>query len=151
MTATDFVHLHVHTQYSLLDGAIRFKDLYDKCHEFGMDTVTITDHGTMFGALEFYETAKKNKLKPIVGCEFYVAPHSRKIKGGKVAGEVLYYHLVLLAMNKKGYQNLLKLASYAQLDGYYYKPRIDKELLRAYSADLIALSACLHGEVAYQV
>ncbi len=151
MTATDFVHLHVHTQYSLLDGAIRFKDLYAKCHEFGMNTVTITDHGAMFGALEFYETARKAKLKPIVGCEFYVAPHSRKIKGGKVAGEVLYYHLVLLAMNKNGYQNLLKLASYAQLDGYYYKPRIDKELLRAHGTDLIALSACLHGEVAYQV
>ncbi len=149
--AANFIHLHLHTQYSLLDGAIRFKDLYAKCQEYGMDTVTITDHGAMFGALEFYVTAKKAGLKPIIGCEFYIAPASRKIKGSKAGGNINYYHLVLLAMNKNGYQNLLKLASFAQLDGFYYKPRIDKELLGKYSDDLIALSACLHGEVPYQI
>lgn len=150
-TPADFVHLHVHTQYSLLDGAIRFKDLYAKCKEFGMDTVTITDHGAMFGALEFYVTAKKAGLKPIIGCEFYIAPTSRKIKGTQAGNDIPYYHLVLLAMNKTGYQNLLKLASKAQLDGFYYKPRIDKELLKANNDGLIALSACLHGEVPYHI
>ena len=149
--AANFVHLHVHTQYSLLDGAIRFNELYAKCQEYGMDTVTITDHGTMFGALEFYVTAKKAGLKPIIGCEFYIAPKSRKLKGSKAGNDIPYYHLVLLAMNKTGYQNLLKLASTAQLDGFYYKPRIDKELLAECSEGLIALSACLHGEVPYQI
>ncbi len=116
-----------------------------------MDTVTITDHGTMYGALEFYVTAKKAGLKPIIGCEFYIAPKSRKIKGAKASNDLPYYHLVLLAMNKNGYQNLLKLASIAQLDGFYYKPRIDKEILAECSDGLIALSACLHGEVPYQL
>jgi DNA polymerase-3 subunit alpha len=147
----NFVHLHVHSQYSMLDGAIRFKDLFAKCKEYGMDTVTITDHGSMYGALEFYMAAKKNGLKPIVGCEFYVAPTSRFTKETKASGLLPYYHLVLLAMNKNGYQNLLKLASIAHLEGFYYKPRIDKEVLRLYSDDLIALTACLHGEVPYKV
>nr|MBF0221910.1 DNA polymerase III subunit alpha [Desulfobulbaceae bacterium] len=147
----DFTHLHVHTQYSMLDGAIRFNDLFDKCKEYGMDTVTITDHGSMYGALEFYVAAKKAKLKPIIGCEFYVAPVSRHIKKAKAGDTLQYYHLVLLAMNKTGYQNLLKLASIAYMEGFYYKPRIDKEVLAQHSEGLIALTACLHGEVPYLV
>ncbi|MDP2105238.1 MAG: PHP domain-containing protein, partial [Desulfobulbaceae bacterium] len=147
----NFTHLHVHSQYSMLDGAIRFKDLFAKCKEFGMDTVTITDHGSMYGALEFYVAAKKAGLKPIIGCEFYVASSSRFSKETKASGTIPYYHLVLLAQNKNGYQNLLKLASIAHMEGFYYKPRIDKEVLREYSNDLIALTACLHGEVPYKV
>ena len=147
----NFVHLHLHTQYSMLDGAIRFKDLFAKSKEYGMDTVTITDHGSMFGALEFYKSAKAAGLKPIIGCEFYIAPKDRFIKESKASGAIPYYHLVLLAMDKKGYQNLLKLASLAQLEGFYYKPRIDKELLRTYNQGLIALSACLHGEIPYLI
>jgi DNA polymerase-3 subunit alpha len=147
----NFVHLHVHTQYSMLDGAIRFKDLFAKCHEYGMDTVTITDHGSMYGALEFYVAAKKAGLKPIIGCEFYIAPDSRHIKKTKTDNSLQYYHLVLLAINKTGYQNLLKLASIAHMEGFYYKPRIDKEVLTKHSDGLIALTACLHGEVPYLV
>ncbi|MBU1709366.1 MAG: DNA polymerase III subunit alpha [Proteobacteria bacterium] len=145
---SDFIHLHVHTQYSLLDGAIRFGDLMAKCKEYGMDTVTLTDHGAMFGALEFYVKAKKEGLKPIIGCEFYIAPKNRFDRNAKNSGTAAY-HIVLLAMNKTGYQNLMKLASLAQLEGFYYKPRIDKEILEKYSDGLIALTACLHGEVAY--
>ena len=147
----DFVHLHCHTQYSMLDGAIRFKDLFGKCKEYGMDTVTITDHGSMFGALEFYVSAKKAGLKPIIGCEFYIAPKDRFKKGSKAAGDIAYYHLVVLAMNNKGYANLMKLASIAQMEGFYYKPRIDKAILKECSEGLIALSACLHGEVPYLI
>lgn len=147
----NFVHLHVHTQYSMLDGAIRFKDLFAKCKEYGMDTVAITDHGSMYGALEFYVTAKKAGLKPIIGCEFYVSPTSRHDKKAKTDNSLQYYHLVLLATCKDGYQNLLKLASIAHMEGFYYKPRIDKEVLIQHSDGLIALTACLHGEVPYLV
>ncbi len=147
----NFVHLHVHTQYSMLDGAIRFKDLFAKCKEYGMDTVTITDHGTMYGALEFYMAARKEGLKPIIGCEFYIAPKDRFTKEAKSSGSLNYYHLLILAMNKTGYQNLMKLASIAQMEGFYYKPRIDKEILAECNEGLIALSACLHGEVPYLV
>ena len=150
-TPANFVHLHVHSQYSMLDGAIRFKDLFAKCKEFGMDTVTITDHGSMYGALEFYMAAKKSGLKPIIGCEFYIAPTNRFTKESKASGLLPYYHLVLLAMNKNGYHNLLRLASIAHMEGFYYKPRIDKEVLKLYSGDLIALTACLHGEVPYKI
>ncbi|MBU0675186.1 MAG: DNA polymerase III subunit alpha [Proteobacteria bacterium] len=142
----DFVHLHVHTHYSLLDGAIRPKDLMAKAKEFGMDTVTITDHGAMYGALEFYNLARKNRLKPIIGCEFYVAPEDRRNKNAKSAGTAAY-HLVLLAMNLQGYRNLMRLASIAQLEGFYYKPRIDMEVLGLFNEGLIALTACLHGTV----
>ncbi len=144
MSAPAFVHLHVHTQYSMLDGAIRLDDLLDRCREYGMEAVAITDHGVMFGALEFYTKARAAGIKPIVGCEFYLAAdgrHSRKRSGGG------NFHLVLLAMDKTGYRNLLKLATIAQLEGFYYKPRIDKEVLRRYSDGIIALTACLHGEV----
>ncbi len=147
---SEFVHLHVHTQYSLLDGAIRFDDLFERSKAYGMDTVTITDHGAMYGALEFYTKAKKAGLKPIVGCEFYVAPESRFKKNARRAGEAAF-HLVLLAMNRTGYQNLMRLASIAQLEGFYYKPRIDKEVLAAHNEGLIAMSACLHGEIPYAI
>ncbi|MEN8134413.1 MAG: DNA polymerase III subunit alpha [Thermodesulfobacteriota bacterium] len=141
----DFVHLHVHTNYSLLDGAIRPNDLMDKAKEFGMDTVSITDHGAMYGALDFYNQAKKAGLKPILGCEFYVTPGSRHTKN---AQSKVLHHLVLLAMDKKGYLNLMHLASIAQLEGFYYKPRLDMEVIEKYNEGLIALTACLGGAVA---
>jgi DNA polymerase-3 subunit alpha len=141
----DFVHLHVHTNYSLLDGAIRLNDLMDKTKEFGMDAVSITDHGAMYGALEFYNKAKKAGLKPILGCEFYVTPGSRHTKN---AQSKTLHHLVLLAMNKTGYLNLMHLASIAQLEGFYYKPRLDLEVIEKYNEGLIALTACLGGAVA---
>ncbi|MEN8141770.1 MAG: DNA polymerase III subunit alpha [Thermodesulfobacteriota bacterium] len=146
----NFTHLHVHTQFSLLDGAIRLKDLFAKCKDYGMESVAITDHGVMFGALEFYVAAKGAGLRPIVGCEFYIAPNSRFEKKAKSAGQAAF-HLVLLAMNRQGYENLLKLSSLAQLEGFHYKPRIDKELLAKYSEGLIALTACLHGEIPYLI
>ncbi|MFV0436134.1 MAG: DNA polymerase III subunit alpha [Desulfopila sp.] len=144
-----FTHLHVHTQYSLLDGAIRLPDLFKKCKEFGMDSVAITDHGAMFGALEFYTKAKKADIKPIVGCELYIAPGDRREKG-QVDGQIAY-HIVLLAMNITGYQNLMKLASIAQHEGFYYKPRIDMETLTEHNEGIIALTACLHGQVPYLI
>ncbi|MFH1215296.1 MAG: DNA polymerase III subunit alpha [Pseudomonadota bacterium] len=146
----NFVHLHVHTQYSLLDGAIRLDDLLAKCKEFGMDTVAITDHGSMYGALEFYVKARKAGIKPIIGCEFYIAPHSRTDKSAKSSGKAAF-HIVLLAMNLVGYKNLLKLASIAQLQGFHYKPRIDKEVMIRHSEGLIAMTACLHGEIPYLI
>ncbi len=145
MKTTDFVHLHVHTQYSLLDGAIRIDALIDRIKELGMNAVAITDHGTMFGVIEFYEKALKQNIKPIIGCECYVAPRTLKDKT-PFDGKNLS-HLVLLAENREGYKNLCKLATIAQLEGFYYKPRIDKEVLKAHSKGLIALSACLHGEI----
>ena len=123
-----FTHLHVHTQYSLLDGAIRIPDLLAKCKEYGMDSVAITDHGAMFGALEFYSKAKKAGIKPIVGCELYIAPGDMREK--KAVDGQIAFHIVLLAMNHTGYQNLMKLASIAQFEGFYYKPRIDMDALR---------------------
>ncbi len=146
MSTSDFIHLHVHTEYSLLDGAIRLDDLIHKAESYGMSAVTMTDHGTMFGALSFYKKVSKAGMRPIIGCEVYVAPKSRFDKNphDKSGGS---YHLVLLARNKKGYQNLCRLATIAQLEGFYYKPRIDKEVLREHSEGLIALSACLHGEI----
>jgi DNA polymerase III subunit alpha len=141
----DFVHLHVHTQYSLLDGAIRIDDLLNRAKEFDMNSVAITDHGTMFGAVDFYEKANKAGIKPIIGCECYLAPRSLKDKTPLDAKGLS--HLVLLAENLEGYKNLCKLVSVAQLEGFYYKPRIDKEILRDHSKGLIALSACLHGKI----
>ncbi|MBW2328235.1 MAG: DNA polymerase III subunit alpha [Deltaproteobacteria bacterium] len=143
-----FVHLHVHTQYSMLDGAIRLNDLIDKSREYGMDAVAITDHGAMHGALEFYTKAKKAGIKPLVGCEFYIAQKSHLIHD-KTAGH--NFHIVLLAMNRTGYQNLMKLASIAQTEGFYYKPRIDQKLLFEHQEGLIALTACLHGEIPWRI
>jgi len=141
-----FVHLHVHTEYSLLDGAIRIDELLSKAKSYGMDAVAITDHGVMYGVIDFYKKAREMGIKPIIGCEVYVAPGSRfekiAVKGSEPA-----YHLVLLAQDKTGYRNLTELVSRAFLEGFYYKPRVDKELLKEYSRGLIALTACLAGEV----
>jgi len=150
-STADFVHLHVHTQYSLLDGAIRINDLLEKCKELGMDAVAVTDHGAMHGALEFYVKAKKAGIKPIIGCEFYIAPQDRKKHAGAKSSGDAAFHIVLLAMDVKGYKNLMKLASIAQLEGFYYKPRIDKETLFAHNEGLIALTACLHGGIPHLI
>ncbi len=148
--SAEFTHLHLHTEYSLLDGAIRIPDLLDKCSEYGMESVAVTDHGVMYGALEFYTKAKKKGIKPIVGCEFYVAPESRLKKKPNDNG-ISAFHLVLLAMNQTGYRNLMKLASIASFEGFYYKPRIDKEVLAANNEGIIALSACLKGEIPWYI
>jgi DNA polymerase III subunit alpha len=144
---SDFVHLHVHSQYSLLDGAIRFEEVFHLAKKYHMGAVALTDHGNMFGAVEFYQKAIQHGIKPIVGCEVYVAPGSRfeKKTGEREEGN---YHLTLLAKNEAGYFNLLKLVSLAHLEGFYYKPRVDKELLNRYHEGIIALSGCLKGEVA---
>ncbi len=141
-----FVHLHVHTEYSLLDGSNKISEYVARVKELGMDSAAITDHGVMYGVIDFYREAKKAGINPILGCEVYVAPGSRfdrEITGG----DDRYYHLVLLAENNKGYANLMKIVSKGFVDGYYYKPRVDKELLREYHEGIIALSACLAGEV----
>lgn len=140
-----FVHLHVHSEFSLLDGASRVKDLPVRAKELGMDAIAITDHGVMFGAIDFYKACKANDVKPIIGCEVYVAPRTRFDKEAGIDNK--YNHLILLAKNNNGYKNLSKLVSLSFLDGYYYKPRVDKELLEKYHEDLICCSACLAGEV----
>jgi DNA polymerase-3 subunit alpha len=140
-----FSHLHVHTQYSILDGAAVIRNLIAKAKQDNMKAVAITDHGNMFGAKEFYNEAKKQGILPILGCEVYVARRSRHEKSDKMDGGG--FHLVLLARNKEGYKNLIKLVSYGWTEGFYYRPRVDKELLRKYKTGLIALSACLHGEI----
>ena len=142
-----FTHLHVHTQYSLLDGASKINELMARTKELGMDSIAITDHGVMHGVIEFYKEAKKAGIKPIIGCEVYVAPGSRFDREVS-KGEERYYHLVLLAENDTGYHNLIKIVSRGYTEGYYYKPRVDKELLMEYHEGIIALSACLAGEVA---
>lgn len=141
----DFVHLHVHSEYSLLDGMSRIKDLPVRAKELGMKAIALTDHGVMYGAVDFYKECKKNDIKPIIGCEVYVAPRSRFEKeAGRDSG---YNHLILLAKNKEGYQNLSKLVSLSFVEGFYYKPRIDLEILEKYSEGLICLSACLAGSL----
>jgi len=139
-----FVPLHLHTEWSLLDGSIRIKDLVPRLLEYGYQGSAITDHGTLFGLVHFYKTLKEVNLKPLLGCEFYLAPGSRFEKNKKNAD---YFHLILIAKNEAGYKNLIKLGSKAYLEGFYYKPRIDKELLKECSEGLIALSACLEGEI----
>ena len=141
-----FVHLHCHSEYSLLDGAIRVEDLVKKAYSLGMPAVAITDHGNLFGAVPFYQAAKKKGVKPIIGCEVYVAPGSMRDKNAS-SGKDTAFHLTLLAADSDGYQNLVKLVSAAHLEGFYYKPRVDKELLATHSKGLIALSGCLKGEV----
>ena len=148
--AANFVHLHVHTQYSLLDGMIRLEELFKKVKEYEMPAIAMTDHGNMFGAIDFYQQALKNGIKPIIGCELYVAPGKRTDKTPSMAGENAR-HLVILVKDKQGYQNLMKLTSLAHIEGFYYRPRVDKELLRQCSAGLIASSACLHGEIASHI
>ena len=143
-----FVHLHCHTQYSLLDGAIKLPDLIEKTKSFGQDTAAITDHGVLYGAMEFYEKAGKAGIKPIIGCEVYLAPGSMKSRE-LVPGQPKNYHLVLLAQDLTGYRNLIKLVSKAHVEGFYYRPRVDREALEEYNKGLLALSACLQGEVPY--
>ena len=147
MQHSNFIHLHVHSQYSLLDGAIRFEEAFDLAKKYRMDALALTDHGNMFGVIEFYQMAIKHGIKPIVGCEVYVAPGSRFEKKALGEGEGAY-HLTLLVKNRIGYFNLIKLVSHAYLEGFYYKPRVDKELLSKYHEGLIALSGCLKGEIA---
>ena len=139
-----FTHLHVHTEYSLLDGMCRIPQLVERAKELGMDSLAITDHGVMYGAIEFYLAAKEGGIKPIIGCEVYVAPDSRFSRN---ASDKNNYHLILLAKNQTGYRNLIQLTTKAHLEGFYYKPRVDKELLEQYHQGLIALSGCIGGEV----
>lgn len=143
----EFTHLHVHTEYSLLDGSAKIKELVARAAELGMKSLAITDHGVMYGAIDFYKAAKAVGIKPIIGCEVYVAPGSRFDREIS-KGDDRYYHLVLLAKNNQGYKNLSKIVSRGFTEGYYYKPRVDMEVLKEYSEGIIALSACLAGEVA---
>ncbi len=147
MSTPEFVHLHLHTEYSLLDGANRIDKMVKKIKELGMSSVAVTDHGNMFGTIQFYQQAKKNGIKPIIGCEVYVAPTNRFDKTQSVSASS--HHLVLLAKDKVGYKNLIKLVSMGYTEGFYYKPRIDREILSQYAEGLIGMSACLKGEVPY--
>lgn len=141
-----FTHLHVHTEYSLLDGSSKIKELLPRAKELGMDSLAITDHGVMYGVIDFYKKAKEVGIKPILGCEIYVAPGSR-FDREQGRGEDRYYHLVLLAENNQGYKNLMKIVTRGFTEGYYYKPRVDYEVLEKYHEGIIALSACLAGEI----
>ena len=141
----DIVHLHVHSEFSLLDGANRIKDLPVRAKELGMKAMAITDHGVMFGAIDFYKACLANGIKPIIGCEVYVAPRSRADKDPNL--DAKYNHLILLAKDNEGYKNLTKIVSIGFTEGFYYKPRIDKETLEKYHEGLVCCSACLAGEV----
>ena len=141
----DFVHLHLHTEYSLLDGCCRIDKLMQAVAANGQKSVALTDHGVMYGAVDFYKAAKANGIKPIIGCEVYVAPRARTDKQKPLDSE--YTHLVLLCKNNEGYQNLIKMVSLAFTEGFYSKPRVDRELLEKHHGGLIALSACLAGEI----
>src|SRR5437879_8741608 len=145
MPRDSFVHLHLRPEYSRLDGAVRMKELMQKAVEFGMPAVAVTDHGNLFGAIEFYQEATRAGIKPIIGCEAYVAPRSHKEKATSMREAA--YHFTLLAQDDTGYRNLVKLITTAHLDGFHYRPRIDKELLAQHSSGLIGLSGCLAGEV----
>lgn len=149
MDKVNFTHLHVHTEYSLLDGSSKIKELVKEVKELGMDSIAITDHGVMYGAIDFYKEALKVGIKPIMGCEVYVASGSRFDKS--YSKQNTYYHLVLLAENNEGYKNLIKLVSFGFTEGFYYKPRIDLEILRKYSKGIIGLSACMGGAVARSI
>ena len=140
-----FTHLHVHSHYSLLDGLSKIDELLDYVKELGMDSVAITDHGAIYGAVEFCKKAKKRGIRPIIGCEMYMALESMHQKRPNIDNK--RYHLVLLVKNEKGYKNLVKLLTKAHLEGFYYKPRIDEELLAQYSDGLIASSACVLGKI----
>ena len=140
-----FTHLHLHTEFSLLDGACRIKQLVLRAKELGMQSLAITDHGNMYGAVDFYKACKSEGIKPIIGCEVYVAPRTR-FDREKVLDKD-YNHLILLCKNEQGYKNLIKLVSLSFTEGYYYKPRIDRDILEKYHEGLICLSACLAGEI----
>jgi len=148
MKHANFVHLHLHTQFSLLDGAIRLEELFKQAKAYRMPALAITDHGSMFGAIEFYQQAERSGIKPIIGCEVYVAPGSRLEKTSRGISEASF-HLILLAKNLVGYRNLMKLVTAGYFEGFYYRPRVDKELLQKYNEGLIALSACLKGEIPF--
>ena len=143
-----FVHLHVHTEFSLLDGAIRTDKMLQKSKSLGMEAVAVTDHGNMFSAVQFYDQAIKNDIKPLIGSEVYVAPGDRRDRTS-IPGQPNAFHLVLLAMNDEGYRNLSQLVTTGYLEGFYYHPRIDMALLKKHNKGLIALSACLKGTVPY--
>src|SRR3954468_1524177 len=145
MSADPFVHLHLHTEYSLLDGAVRMKELMKKAVEMEMPAVAITDHGNLFGAIEFYQAATDAGIKPIIGVEAYMAPGS--IKDRPNSQRDAAHHFTLLARNEAGYRNLVRLMSTAHLEGMHYKPRIDREILARHSEGLIGMSACLKGEI----
>ncbi len=140
-----FTHLHVHTEYSLLDGAARIELLVKRAAELGMDSLAITDHGVMFGVVDFYRAAKKAGIKPVIGCEVYTAARTRFDKNSEL--DKKQGHLVLLAESDEGYRNLIKIVSRGYTEGFYYKPRVDNELLRQFSKGIIATSACLAGRV----
>jgi DNA polymerase-3 subunit alpha len=145
-----FTHLHVHTEYSLLDGSCKIKELAARAKELGMDSMAITDHGVMYGCIDFYRACRDVGVKPIIGCEVYVAPNSRFDREAG-AGDDRYYHMVLLAENNQGYANLMKIVSKGFVEGFYYKPRVDDEILERYHEGIIALSACLAGEIPRQL
>ncbi len=149
--ASSFVHLHLHTQFSLLDGANQIEPLIQQIKSFNQPAVAMTDHGNMFGAIEFYRKANEAGIKPIIGCEAYMAPGSRFAAKDSGLAHNDYYHLILLARNLTGYQNLINLVSKAYLEGFYYKPRMDKEILKEHHEGLIALSGCLSGEIPYLI
>jgi DNA polymerase-3 subunit alpha len=144
-----FVHLHVHTEYSLLDGACKIKKMFPLLKEMGQTAVAMTDHGNMYGTIKFYKTAKENGIKPIVGCEVYTAARTRFDKTKEFDSE--YGHLVLLCKNNEGYSNLIEMVSLSNMEGFYYKPRVDIELLKKYNKGLIALSACIAGDVPQKI
>ena len=146
-----FVHLHVHSEYSLLDGAIRTNQMLDKALRLGMDAVAVTDHGNMFGAVQFYDQAYRAGIKPIIGCELYVAPADRRDRSPSKDGSPNAYHLIVLAMNEEGYKNLSRLVTLGNMEGFYYHPRVDMELLKEYNGGLISLSACLKGHISYLI
>ncbi len=148
MNEKDFVHLHLHTDFSLLDGAIQIKPLAKRAAETGARAVAVTDHGNLYGAVEFYQAAKAAQVKPIIGCEMYLAPKSRHDRTSERGQEDAFYHFTMLARDNEGYQNLIQLCSIGFLEGYYYKPRVDKEILAKHGKGLIALSGCLKGELA---
>lgn len=150
MLHSDFVHLHNHTQYSLLDGASLIPNLVNLARDFKMPALAITDHGNMFGAIEFYETCVNNGIKPIIGCEVYIAPDSRFEKTSHGIQEASF-HLILLAKDETGYKNLMKLVSIGYLEGFYYRPRIDKEVLIKYSKGLVCLTSCIKGEIPHLI
>jgi DNA polymerase-3 subunit alpha len=145
MSQASFAHLHVHTEFSLLDGACRIEELVGRAAQLGMDSVAMTDHGVLYGTIQFYRACQKHRLRPIIGCEVYVAPRTRHDREGKLDSNLA--HLVLLASDDEGYRNLVRMVSASHLEGFYYKPRVDRELLAAHSKGLIALSACLAGEI----
>ena len=140
-----FIHLHTHSHYSLLDGLAKIDDIIDRAKELGMKAIALTDHGNLYGAIEFYKKAVKAEVKPILGVETYVAPRSRFEKENKIDDQ--YSHLILLCENNTGWKNLIQLVTKSYLEGFYYKPRVDKEILKQHSEGLIALSACVAGEI----